>query len=548
VGSLGRLALLVALATGLLSSGEALGQGSPPRSVTTPVELVPTDEEPLRARGLHSYLGTLQLEAAGDGLVVINRLSLERYLLGLNEVPTDWPLEALRAQAVAARTYALWTLARPRGGAAGTYGFDICASELCQVFSGADVVSTEDGARWARAVKSTARRTLVFEGEPILARYHSTSGGTTLDNADAFPGESSPPYLRAVESTTEEASPFYRWLVRFRLDRLERILAAAGWWDGSAGALREVHSVASAGGLHYPDVVFTGRREVVRTAEEFRALLREAAPRLYPELYPSRAATGSGRLPETLPSNRIEVTTRAGVVEIAGRGWGHGVGMSQWGARGMAEDGASFDEILEHYYPGTSLETTPAVDAIDVGVAWGRDELEVFGSFAIVDPTGRPVVERALGTWRFSWSGAGAVSVEPPEGIDRPLEVRVVGAPRRVDAGERSWITVVVSAPAGVRAWAGQEPGAELVTVEAGRRRLAWVAPGEPGRYAVRVRAATGAEAASTEPVQVTVAAPLDPPAAPEGSGAGALLWIAALAFLVTVAVGATSFAGTMRR
>jgi hypothetical protein len=99
-----------------------------------------------------------------------------------------------------------------------------------------------------------------------------------------------------------------------------------------------------------------------------------------------------------------------------------------------------------------------------------------------------------------------------------------------------------------VRAWAGEEPGAELVTVEAGRRRLAWVAPGEPGRYAVRVRAATGAEAASTEPVQVTVAAPPDPPAAPEGSGAGALLWIAALAFLVTVAVGATSFAGTMRR
>ncbi|HEX2236295.1 MAG TPA: SpoIID/LytB domain-containing protein, partial [Actinomycetota bacterium] len=356
----------------------AAARAAPPLSAPTPLRLVPAGHEPLLVRGLHSYLGTVRLEAAPDGLVVVNTLSLERYLLGLNEVPTDWPMEALRAQAVAARTYALWTLARPRGGAAETYGFDICASELCQVFAGADVVSAADGERWERAVRSTARRALVYDGEPILARYHSTSGGTTLDNADAFPGESQLPYLRPVQSTTEQASPFYRWRVRFRLDRLERILAAAGWWSDRAGRLRDVHSVPSAQGLHYPDVVFTGRGDLVRTAEELRSLLRETAPRLYPGLYPSE--TRSGRLPETLPSNRIEVATRDGVVEIAGRGWGHGVGMSQWGARGMAEDGASFEEILEHYYPGTSLEVTQAVDAVDVGVAWGLETLDAFGS------------------------------------------------------------------------------------------------------------------------------------------------------------------------
>ena len=81
------------------------------------------------------------LDSANDGLVVTNRLGLEKYLLGLNEVPTDWPTEALKAQAVAARTYALWTLAQPPGGSAAIYGFDICASIECQVFSGAAVAT-----------------------------------------------------------------------------------------------------------------------------------------------------------------------------------------------------------------------------------------------------------------------------------------------------------------------------------------------------------------------------------------------------------------------
>jgi stage II sporulation protein D len=185
--------------------------------VASPVRLVPLSSVPTRVGGLHSYFGTIELKSASDGIAVVDVLALERYLLGLREVPLDWPMEALRAQAVAARTYALWTLATERAGAAEVYGFDICASDQCQVFSGADVIAAPDGDRWRRAVKSTVRRVAVYGGEPILARYHSTSGGRTLTNSEAFPGDPDLPYLRSVPSPHEEESPLFRWTVSFEL-------------------------------------------------------------------------------------------------------------------------------------------------------------------------------------------------------------------------------------------------------------------------------------------------------------------------------------------
>jgi stage II sporulation protein D len=532
------------------SHGAPEGVPRPPPVAVGAVELTPTGFEPLRVVGLHRYLGKLRLEPAADGLVIENRLSLERYLLGLNEVPTDWPIEALRAQAVAARTYARWTLSRPRAGAAASYGFDICASELCQVFSGADVLHTENGERWARAVRSTSSEVLTYEDEPILARYHSTSGGITVDNSDAFPGEPSLPYLRSVRSTTEEASPLFRWRASFRLDRLEEILRAAGWWGEGDGALARVHTVPSRAGLHYPDVALEGRRRVRRTAEELRAVLRELAPQLFPALYPGPAATLSGRLPETLPSNRIEIVTRAGRVEVRGRGWGHGVGMSQWGAHGLARRGSSYEEILAHYYPGTELVSRPGPRGIDVGIAWARPSLGVFGSFRVTDGSGAALVEGALGTWRFALDADGRVSLAPPEGWGRPLDVDVVGAPRRVPTGGRASVTVTLTSPARVAAAVRGGPTTPARTKDAGRHRVAWVAPQRPGRYRLGVVATSGSQVRRAGPVRVVVV-PRAERATPGGTrrgGAGVAVWIAAAALLLLVSLGAASFAGTIRR
>ncbi|CAN5670383.1 hypothetical protein BH24ACT26_BH24ACT26_04370 [soil metagenome] len=524
-----------------------------PRAITAPVRLVPLGSEPLRVSGLHSYFGAIRLDAAADGLVVINELPLERYLLGLNEVPSDWPMEALRAQAVAARTYALWTLGRPPAGAAEIFGFDICASDQCQVFSGADVSSQVDGARWTEAVGSTAGRAILYEGEPILARYHSTSGGQTLSNSQAFAGDPDLPYLRPVKSTTEEASPLYRWRVLFTLEDLQAVLQEAGSWSTLERSLVDVRTVPSRSGSHYPDVVFEGARALRWSAEDLRTVLRDVAPRLWPGRYPSAAPTGSGRLPETLPSNRITISTDEGIVEIVGRGWGHGVGMSQWGAHGMALGGSDHRAILEHYYSGVEIGRVADAGTIEVGVDWARSSVDVLGSFRVIDGAGETVLPRALGTWSFH-PASGGVSLTPPRGYGRPLQVRLVRAPQRARAGRTAPLTIHLSAPARVVAAAGAGGRSGAVTRDAGRRRVSWRAPSEPGRYRVTVRASDGAGVVSSAPVEVVVVgAPpgSDEDAAP-GAGGGLLpavaLWIAAGGFLLVVAVGAASFVGTIGR
>lgn len=464
-------------------------------AVVSPVRLEPIKGSVLGVAGLHSYLGSVEFRSASDGLVVVNRLSLERYLLGLNEVPLDWPMEALRAQAIAARTYALWTLGQPRGGSAGTYGFDICATVACQVFSGADVLLTNSEAeRWREAVDSTRGLVALYDGEPILARYHSTSGGRTFDNETIFPSEGPFPYLKGVDSNLEEGSPLDRWRFAVPLKQMQILLQAVGLWERANGKLREMRSVSSGEGNHYSDIVAVGSKRDARfTAEEMRALLRETAPARYPGLFPAHAPTGSGRLPETFPSNRYDVDTRGKRVVILGRGWGHGVGMSQWGAEGMARLGANHEQILRHYYTGIEVESYPENPVIDVGVAWGLDAIDVLGAFHIRDGQNRSVVPDAVGTWSFRAAGSGAVSVKAPRRFDLPLRVGIVNAPETVVPGEQARLTVALAAPAALHAKTlGGRRSFDPVVFDAGRRVVAWRAPDEPGFYDVVVIAKKG--------------------------------------------------------
>ena len=478
-------------------------------AAVAPLRLIPTGTSPIVVRGLNSYFGSLELGSASDGLVVSNRLPLERYLLGLAEVPLSWPEEALKAQAVAARTYALYTLAQPPGGSAAVYGFDICASVQCQVFSGADVVAPLLGARWRAAVEQTNGQAITYEGQPILARYHSTSGGQTLDNPQAFPTEPAFPYLRSVASPTEQGSPLFRWTVDFPLPRLQRILSEGGMWEPGLGRLIGVGSRPSASGFHYPDLVLKGGKgSRVVTAEEFRSMARDVAPRLFPADYPSLGPTSSGRLPETLPSNRIDVFTRGKTVRVIGRGWGHGVGMSQWGAHGLASRGANYLEILTHYYTGVEVGRVDDPGPIEVGVDWARSSVTVDGEFKIVDGRGRTLVNDGIGSWNFRWAGAGVVEIDPPQGYGLPLTVGIVKAPKRVEVGESVYLTVALSRPARVRtvtraATAYEDPGVRIAA--AGRRRIVWPAPLEEGRFSVRVEARAGPTRSRTRPVEIEV-------------------------------------------
>lgn len=519
----------------------ALALGPPvaaaPGALVGPVRLVPRDG-PIHVGGLHSYFGRIEIVPVSDGLVVSNRLPLERYLLGLQEVPPGWPAEALRAQAVAARTYALWTLSRPRSGAAATYGFDICASVECQVFAGADVVASPDGRRWADAVADTAGEAVLYDGAPILARYHSTSGGVTLDNPQAFPGEPDYPYLQGVPSTTERGSPLYRWKVAFPLGHLQAMLSRGGVWTRGHGRLRRAVTVPSSNGLHYPDVLLTGTRRNLRIdAESLRDVVRAQGPALYPGVYPSRWFTTSGRLPETLPANRIEIVTRKGAAVVTGRGWGHGTGMSQWGAHGMARAGATYREILAHYYTGTTVGSVDAPPSISVGVGWGRSSVVATGAFDVVDGRGNVAVRDALGSWTFAPGGGGVVTVDPPRGRSLPLRVGIVRAPKNAEPGERVAITFALSKPARLRVGSGDasvQPG--------GKGTVYWTAPAEPGSYEVVLVASAGPNESAERRVPIQVVqdpeatrAP-DPPDERAGVGAG-LLRLAVGALLIGLVV-----------
>ena len=562
----GALMLVAALVAWPLTPSAAQSQQKETRTqlVRGTVRLVPVGGQPTAIAGLGSYLGQIKLTAASDGIVVANRLPLERYLLGLAEVPPDWPAEALKAQAIAARTYALNTLDRPSAGAAATYGFDICASIECQVFSGAEVLQQSDGQRWADAVRTTAGEAILYEGRPILARYHSVSGGQTFDNEQIFPGEGSFPYLRGVSSTTEEASPLDRWGVAFTVADLQQILERSGRWSRAQGRLQGAQTVASRHDLHYPDVLLHGKKLRLRmTAEDLRVIVREHAPAAFPGKYPSIGLTASGRLPETFPSNRLSIGTEDGVVRVRGRGWGHGVGLSQWGAHGLALQGASYREILGHYYSGVSLGRVSDSGALDVGLDWGRSSLSLTGALEVLDGSGRTVIDGSIGTWTIRHSGTGAMSVTPPAGTDRPLSIRLLRSPDEIGVGEATWLTVALSRPASVVpvTAAGEatefvmpDPVEEAGTVRnAGRGRVPWLAPLEPGRYEVHVEASSGSQTKRTDPVEIVVtesveaeprssesdvesaANDTDQPAAPWGLLLIALVFAAAGVFAVTV-------------
>jgi stage II sporulation protein D len=482
-------------------------------SVVAPVRLIQKGELPISVRGLNRYFDSVEIDSASDGLVVSNRLALERYLLGLNEVPPEWPAEALKAQAIAARTYALWTIARGRTGSAAVYGYDICATVDCQVFSGADVISTESGLRWSQAVSDTRGLAILYDGAPILARYHSTSGGATFDNPEGFPDEPAYPYLQAVPSTTETDSPVYRWRVEFRLDRLTKMLNRSGVWDG--GRVTNVATRPDDAGGPYPDVLIEGAKgRMTMPADDFRSAVREEAPALYLELYPSPWHTTSGRLPETLPSERFVIESRKRSIVVLGRGWGHGVGMSQWGAYGLARQGASFAGILTHYYTGVTIDGVSFDRPIEVGVGTSLSSVVATGSFRIKDAEGNTIVRNAVGTWRFRSRGPGVVAVDPPKGYGLPLEIGIVEAPKRVVVGQPAFLTVALSKPANVRAVTvgSRERFPRARVKNAGRRRVTWLAPLDPGDYEVRARADIGPRSSVSKPVLIRVRRP--PPVA----------------------------------
>ncbi len=501
-------------------------------AVAGPVTFRPAEGTTLRVEGRGPFRGTVEVRRRGGALDVVNELDLDSYVMGVREVPGRWPMEALKAQAVAARTYALWEVDK---GYWQQFGFDVCGTTSCQVYQGADAESDERGARWVQAVRETAGQVLLYQGKPALTRYHSTSGGRTLANEVVYPSDGPRPYLQAIDDPPDKVSPLHRWDVAFTREGLQRILHDAIRLNGE---ITEVVADENARNLK----IKTKGGELEMTTVRFRRVISNAAPTVFPDLYPGKRSDGE-RMPFTLPSSRFTIEKTSDGFVVHGRGYGHGVGMSQYGAMGRAERGDSYDEILAAYYGGLRPQQWTGRKTIRVGVQRGVGSAHISGDGVFAVSSGPQMLEDStLGGWSAVPSGAGAVQVTPPQGYQLPVALTGLSVPGEIvidppDHEDSVDIDFVVPKAAQVTATLtleGAEVAREKIIVEAGERELGIrLDPGKlaAGRatYALRIEAFDATDRVE-QSASVVLIRPTGPP---WGKIVLALLVAAGLYFLV---------------
>ncbi len=439
------------------------------------------------------------------GVGAVNDVAFEDYLKGIAEVPAGWPVEALRAQAIAARTYALWVLENGAAGAASQLGAQICATEGCQVYAGLAKERAPNGANWVAAVEATAGQVLLYQGKAIVAKYSSSNGGRSVSGGR--------PYLKPVDDPDDARSPLHRWTLAVSFDDVGRALAAPG---SVTAVRREGGSVA---------VAWSGAEgatgEVMVPATEFRAKLNAAV------------APPPGRS-RTVPSILFDLAADGGarVASLAGRGYGHGIGMSQYGAYGKAARGMKADAILAAYYGGlrpASLAAGRLPASVKVAVDEGRREVlaGATGPFRVLDGKGNVVAAVAAGRWRVAPGPKGGLRLFPPPGQSGPAAVELVAVePATGAAGQPMVVRFKPRVPALVRVVATPPGGteAEVLAPTALGNTVSSVtlpAPAYGGAYIVRITADAGAgrTAELVLPPPVLGPAPAPPPPPAEAAG-----------------------------
>ena len=328
------------------------------------------------------YRDFIKIQRESQSLLVINLIDIEHYLYGVvpREMPASFPMEALKAQAVAARTYTLNNLNKH-----GSEGYNLCDTTHCQVYGGIDGEHT----RTNEAVDATKGIVITYNGSIIDAVYHSNSGGHTEDSAEAWGNYF--PYLIGVEDEFSKNQPNSDWSFTIESSALNNKLKNNGIYIGDVVDL-EIIETSPRGGVSKLKIVGTTGEEILNKGKIRQVLGNDELKSTWFSIKrggPSTsishvyAISGNSKNSQKIdPSKAISIdknNTKSNVRNstvmgkdkrvklidiykensngflIEGKGYGHGVGMSQWGAKKMAEDGYTYDEILKHYYTGVEI-------------------------------------------------------------------------------------------------------------------------------------------------------------------------------------------------
>ncbi|MGI6727345.1 MAG: stage II sporulation protein D [Anaerovoracaceae bacterium] len=266
-------------------------------------------------------------------------LELEAYVAGVvaGEMPAKFEPEALKAQAVAARTYALSKInrAKTKGNSADHPNAPLCNGTHCQVYRSEEELLKLKGQAWIDndwpkildAVKVTSGQVMYYKGAIVeQPLFHSASGGQTENSEDVF--VAALPYLRSVKSNYEKDAPHQNETISISFNTFTR----------------KVKATFGANSVNPNSVKIVSRTEGGRV-EKLRVGDKTITGRNIRDLFGLRSANFTIAFDA---NNNIIFTTK---------GYGHGVGMSQWGANGMAQEGFDYKKILKHYYSGVSIES-----------------------------------------------------------------------------------------------------------------------------------------------------------------------------------------------
>lgn len=324
-----------------------------------------------------NYRGSIILKIQEDGSIgVINRILFDYYLYSVVacESSPSWPIEALKAQAVASRNYAILNIGKHEKG-----GYDLCNTQHCQVYKGFD----REHKNTNEAVEQTKGKLLLYEGELAQTFYHSSSGGHT-ENSENIWSEMIP-YLRGVEDSYSLGSSNDNWVCELDKEVINDKLIENNISIGEVldivplelseyGRVKKVEFIGSKGST----ILEKEKIRSVLGSSNIKSIWYDVKTESDINIFDMNKNDSTIKKP-----NGLNIVSASGLSKInpnnqtitikglfnskqynitpkkytfAGKGWGHGLGMSQYGAKGMAEEGYSYSEILEYYYKGTKVQ------------------------------------------------------------------------------------------------------------------------------------------------------------------------------------------------